>query len=56
MFQEYGIELERAYRQFENKELLSYKHTLRNCCKQVQAALTVMLMLHLKAYMNELDY
>ncbi|MEH2080454.1 MAG: hypothetical protein V7K89_10720 [Nostoc sp.] len=41
--QEYRIELQRAYRQFENKELLSYKRTLENCCKQLQATLTAFL-------------
>ncbi|MEH2253901.1 hypothetical protein [Nostoc sp.] len=41
--QEYGMELQRAYRQFENKELLSYKRTLENCCKQLQATLTAFL-------------
>ncbi|MEH2278031.1 MAG: hypothetical protein V7K40_25405 [Nostoc sp.] len=40
---EYGMELQRAYRQFENKELLSYKRTLENCCKQLQATLTAFL-------------
>ncbi|MBW4689659.1 MAG: hypothetical protein KME40_32345 [Komarekiella atlantica HA4396-MV6] len=43
MSQEYGMELQRAYRQFENKELLSYKRTLENCCKQLQATLTTFL-------------
>ncbi|MEH2447636.1 MAG: hypothetical protein V7K18_18220 [Nostoc sp.] len=43
MAQEYGMELQRAYRQFENKELLSYKRTLENCCKQLQATLTAFL-------------
>ncbi|MHC5936775.1 hypothetical protein [Nostoc sp.] len=41
--QEYGMELQRAYRQFENKELLSYKRTLENCCKQLQVTLTAFL-------------
>ncbi|MBW4603396.1 MAG: hypothetical protein KME29_28485 [Calothrix sp. FI2-JRJ7] len=40
MANEYGMELQRAYRQFENKELLSYKRALENSCKQVQATLT----------------
>ncbi|MGB3758209.1 MAG: hypothetical protein WBA07_17825 [Rivularia sp. (in: cyanobacteria)] len=40
MAQDYGIELQRAYKQFENKELLSYKRTLENSCKQMQASLT----------------
>ena len=43
MSSEYGVELQRAYRQFQNKELLSYKRTLENSCKQVQATLTVIL-------------
>lgn len=37
--QEYRIELQRAYKQFENKELLLYKRTLESCGKQAQAAL-----------------
>jgi len=41
--QEYGMELQRAFRQFENKELLSYKRSLENCCKQLQATLTTFL-------------
>ncbi|MEH2417842.1 hypothetical protein [Nostoc sp.] len=41
--QEYGMELQRAHRQFENKELLSYKRSLENCCKQLQATLTAFL-------------
>ncbi|MEH1998735.1 MAG: hypothetical protein V7L00_08285 [Nostoc sp.] len=41
--QEYGMELQRAYRQFENKELLSYKRTLETCCKQLQVTLTAFL-------------
>lgn len=41
--QEYGMELQRAFRQFENKELLSYKRSLENCCKQLQATLTAFL-------------
>jgi hypothetical protein len=40
MAREYGMELQRAYRQFENKELLSYKRTLEKCCKQLQGNLT----------------
>ncbi|OKH56369.1 hypothetical protein NIES2101_00905 [Calothrix sp. HK-06] len=40
MANEYGMELQRAYRQFQNKELLSYKRALENSCKQVQATLT----------------
>ena len=43
MAQDYGIELQRAYKQFENKELLSYKRTLENSCKQMQASLTAFL-------------
>ncbi len=43
MSNEYGMELQRAYRQFENRELLSYKRTLENSCKQVQATLTAFL-------------
>ncbi len=43
MSNEYGMELQRAYRQFENKELLSYKRTLENSCKQVQVTLTAFL-------------
>ncbi len=41
--QEYGMELQRAFRQFENKELLSYKRSLETCCKQLQATLTTFL-------------
>lgn len=41
--QEYGIELQRAYKQFENKELISYKRTLENCGKQTQVVLTKLL-------------
>ena len=43
MSQEYGMELQRAYRQFENKELLSYKRTLENCYKQLQSTLSAFL-------------
>jgi uncharacterized protein YaaW (UPF0174 family) len=43
MAQKYRIELQRAYQQFENKELLSYKRTLENSRKQVQTTLTVFL-------------
>ena len=43
MAQEFGMELKRAYKQFENKELLSYKRTLENSCKQMQASLTAFL-------------
>lgn len=43
MAREYGMELQRAYRQFENKELLAYKRSLENCCKQLQATLTAFL-------------
>lgn len=43
MAQDYSIELQRAYKQFENKELLSYKRTLENSCKQMQASLTAFL-------------
>ncbi len=43
MAQDYGIELQRAYKQFENKELLSYKRTLENSCKQMQVSLTTFL-------------
>ncbi|OUL35597.1 hypothetical protein BV372_10720 [Nostoc sp. T09] len=39
MAKEYGMELQRAYRQFENKELLSYKRTLENSGKQAQTTL-----------------
>jgi hypothetical protein len=41
--QEYGIELQRAYKQFENKDLISSKRTLESCGKQAQAALTKLL-------------
>jgi hypothetical protein len=41
--QEYRVELQRAYKQFENKELISYKRTLESCGKQAQAALTKLL-------------
>ncbi|MBW4672368.1 MAG: hypothetical protein KME60_34360 [Cyanomargarita calcarea GSE-NOS-MK-12-04C] len=43
MSSEYGVELQRAYREFQNRELLSYKRTLENSCKQVQATLTAFL-------------
>ena len=43
MAQEFGMELKRAYKQFENKELLSYKRTLENSCKQMQVSLTAFL-------------
>ncbi|MEH2069872.1 MAG: hypothetical protein V7K47_17215 [Nostoc sp.] len=52
MSQEYGMELQRAYRQFENKELLSYKRTLENCCKQVQTALTTFLDRSINRYVD----
>jgi hypothetical protein len=39
MAKEYGMELQRAYRQFENKELLAYKRTLENSGKHTQATL-----------------
>ncbi|MCX7593050.1 MAG: hypothetical protein N2235_04680 [Fischerella sp.] len=48
--QEYGLELQRAYRQFANKELLLYKRTLESCCKQVQTALTTFLDHHINRY------
>ncbi len=48
--QEYGIELQRAYKQFENKELISYKRTLENCGKQAQAALTKLLDCRINQY------
>lgn len=41
--QEFRIELERAYKQFENKELIAYKRTLESCGKQAQAALSKLL-------------
>ncbi|MBG1265761.1 hypothetical protein [Nostoc sp. WHI] len=41
--QEYGMELQRAFRQFENKELLSCKRSLETCCKQLQVTLTTFL-------------
>jgi hypothetical protein len=40
MAQEYGKELQRAYRQFQNQQLLTYKRTLENCAKEVQTILT----------------
>ncbi|MEB3217451.1 MAG: hypothetical protein VKN72_14625 [Nostocales cyanobacterium 94392] len=43
MAQEYGMELQRAYREFENKELLSYKRTLENSYQQVQLSLNIFL-------------
>ncbi|MEA5617727.1 hypothetical protein VB711_07735 [Cronbergia sp. UHCC 0137] len=43
MVQEYIMELQRAYQQFENKELLSYKRSLESCCKQAQSALVAFL-------------
>ena len=50
MASEYGMELQRAYRQFQNRELLSYKRTLENSCKQVQATLTAFLDLRINCY------
>ncbi|MFQ4143502.1 hypothetical protein [Chlorogloeopsis sp. ULAP02] len=50
--QEYGIELQRAYLQFENKELLAYKRTLEICCKQVQAGLTTFLDRSINRYVD----
>lgn len=41
--QEYGMELQCAYKQFENKELISSKRTLEICGKQAQATLTKLL-------------
>ncbi|MBW4642021.1 MAG: hypothetical protein KME23_03210 [Goleter apudmare HA4340-LM2] len=52
MAQEYGMELQRAYRQFENKELLGYKRTLENCGKQVQSALNTLLDRRLNSYVD----
>lgn len=48
--QEFGIELERAYKQFENKELISYKRTLESCGKQAQATLTKLLERRINQY------
>ncbi|MBD2358508.1 hypothetical protein H6G41_28510 [Tolypothrix sp. FACHB-123] len=39
MAKEYGMELQRAYQQFENRELLAYKRTLENSSKQAQKTL-----------------
>jgi hypothetical protein len=39
MAQEYGKELQRAYQQFQNQQLLNYKRTLETCNKQVQTIL-----------------
>lgn len=50
MASEYGMELQRAYRQFQNRELLSYKRTLENSCKQVQATLTAFLDRNINRY------
>lgn len=50
MANEYGMELQRAYRQFQNKELLSYKRTLENSCKQAQATLTAFLERNINRY------
>lgn len=52
MAREYGIALHRAYHQFENKELLAYKRTLENCCKQVQTALTDLLYQTINRYVD----
>ncbi|MGV0103729.1 Chromosome partition protein Smc [Nostoc sp. DSM 114160] len=52
MAREYGMELQRAYRQFENKELLSYKRTLEKCCKQLQANLTSFLDRSINSYVD----
>jgi hypothetical protein len=43
MANEYGNELQRAYRQFQNQQLLNYKRTLETCNKQVQTILTSLL-------------
>ncbi len=43
MAQEYGKELKRAYRQFQNQQLLTYKGILENCTKEVQTILTSVL-------------
>ncbi|KST63300.1 GumC domain-containing protein [Mastigocoleus testarum] len=50
--QEYGIELERAYKQFEDTKLLSYKRTLENCGKKTQAKLTELLDLRINQYVD----
>ncbi|WP_375511964.1 hypothetical protein [uncultured Nostoc sp.] len=52
MAQEYGMELQRAYRQFENKELLFYKRTLEKCCKQLQGNLTSFLDRSINRYVD----
>jgi hypothetical protein len=53
--QEYGIELQRAYKQFENKELLLYKRTLENCGKKAQAALTKFLDSRINQYTDAVN-
>jgi hypothetical protein len=52
MAREYGMELQRAYRQFENKELLAYKRSLENCGKQVQSLFTTFLDRRINAYVD----
>jgi hypothetical protein len=53
--QEYGMELQRAYKQFENKELLLYKRTLENCGKKAQAALTTFLDSRINQYVDAVN-
>lgn len=43
MVNEYGNELQRAYKQFQNQQLLNYKRTLETCNKQVQTIITSLL-------------
>ncbi|MCF4969074.1 hypothetical protein [Nostoc sp. CMAA1605] len=50
--QEYGMELQRAYQQFENKELISYKRTLESCGKQAQFALNKLLDQKINQYVD----
>lgn len=52
MAREYGMELQRAYREFENKELLSFKRTLENSCQQVSLALNTFLEHKINYYAN----
>ncbi len=50
--QEYGIELERAYKQFEDTKLISYKRALENCGKKTQATLTELLDRRISQYVD----
>ncbi|TAE61308.1 MAG: hypothetical protein EAZ76_02730 [Nostocales cyanobacterium] len=52
MASEYGNELQRAYKQFQNQQLLNYKRTLETCNKQVQIILTSLLDQKINNYAN----